>query len=237
LAEQNSGYEAARMQELALRDSAKRARNEDESRSADSELHQAKYAKQQYEVVRNHFQKQIDEIGDKRGLLSPSDGVVLGAPKPDDVGKEFLREDPTPFCSIGDPNRLIVLVPVSPHDYQVLSSDLKEMKELAVSIRIPGRGSDYVPGRVVRLPESDAKDVPLPLAQSGGGPLAIKPGTDQQKQRMPQSQQYLVTVEITQPDDAVCPGTLVQAKIHCRWRTSAWWVWHAIASAFDLGLL
>ena len=38
-------------------------------------------------------------------------------------------------------------------------------------------------------------------------------------------------------DRAVCPGTLAQVKIHCKWRSCAWWVWHKISSAFDLGLI
>jgi hypothetical protein len=54
---------------------------------------------------------------------------------------------------------------------------------------------------------------------------------------VPQSQQYLVTVNLQDADPAVCPGTLAQVKIHCRWRTAAWWVWRAISSTFDLGLI
>ena len=35
--------------------------------------------------------------------------------------------------------------------------------------------------------------------------------------------------------DGVWPGTLGQVKIHCRWRTAAWWLWRTISSALDLG--
>jgi putative peptide zinc metalloprotease protein len=88
----------------------------------------------------------------------------------------------------------------------------------------------------VRLPESDAKDVPLPLTQRGGGPVAVKPSQDPNV-NVPQSQQYLVTVELPHPDPAICPGTMVSVKIHCKWQTAAWRVWRAISSAFDLGLI
>jgi putative peptide zinc metalloprotease protein len=128
-------------------------------------------------------------------------------------------------------------VPVSPSDYQLLRSDLNQLKELEVDVRIPGRKSQTVPGRIVRLPESDAKDVPLSLTQRGGGPLAVKPAGPDPNVNLPQSQQYLVTVELPQPDDAICPGTMVSVKVHCKWRTAAWKVWHAISSAFDLGLI
>ena len=95
---------------------------------------------------------------------------------------------------------------------------------------------ETVPGRVVRLPESDAKTIPLPLSNKGGGPLPVKQ-TANPNEISPQTQQYLVTVELPQPDDAIVPGTLVRAKIHCKWQTGAWWVWHTISSAFDLSLI
>jgi len=53
----------------------------------------------------------------------------------------------------------------------------------------------------------------------------------------PQSQQYLVAVEILNPDAAICPGSLAKVKIHCNWRSAAWWTWHKISSAFDLTLI
>jgi putative peptide zinc metalloprotease protein len=127
-------------------------------------------------------------------------------------------------------------VPVTPHDYQLLRNDLSALKELNVDLRVPGRKSDTVPGRIVRLPEADAKTIPLPLSNKGGGPLPVKQ-TANPNEISPQTQQYLVTVELPQPDDAIVPGTLVRAKIHCKWQTGAWWVWHAISSAFDLSLM
>ena len=70
----------------------------------------------------------------------------------------------------------------------------------------------------------------------GGGPLAIKPGT-QQGHYVPQSQQFLIPIEFREPDDTICPGTLAQVKIYCRPRTCAWWVWRKISDTFDLGLM
>ena len=127
-------------------------------------------------------------------------------------------------------------MPVTPQDFQLLRNDLTSLKELKVDVRIPGRKSETLPGRIVRLPEADAKVVPLPLSNKGGGPLAVKQSPDP-NEIAPQSQQYLVTVELPAVDDAIVPGTLVRVKIHCKWQTGAWWVWHAISSAFDLQLM
>ena len=38
-------------------------------------------------------------------------------------------------------------------------------------------------------------------------------------------------------DHPIRPGTMAQVKIHCRWRTCAWWLWWTINSTFDLGLI
>jgi putative peptide zinc metalloprotease protein len=236
LATARAAYEASRaaaeVYERTLRD----ARDADEIRTLDGEKQQALAEQRQAKAKVDVIEDELDRLRERRGMRAPADGVVLGAPRSEDVGKEFQRDQPAPFCSVGDPSKLIVLVPVSPHDYQLLRNDLNDLKELKVEIRVPGRKSETVPGRVVRLPESDAKDLPLPLTNKGGGPLAVKPTADPNV-NAPQTQQYLVTVELPHPDDAIVPGTLVRVKVHCKWRTGAWWVWHAISSAFDLGLI
>jgi putative peptide zinc metalloprotease protein len=204
--------------------------------SLEGEAQQSRANKQTYKARVEEIERQLDRLRGRQGVTAPAAGIVLGAPRREDVGKEFLRDNPQPFCTIGDPSKLIVLVPVSPQDYQLLRNDLTALNELKVEIRIPGRKSETVRGRIVRLPEADAKIVPLALSNKGGGPLAIKPSNNPEE-ISPQSQQYLVTVELPAPDDAIVPGTLVKVKIHCKWKTGAWWVWHAISSAFDLQLM
>jgi putative peptide zinc metalloprotease protein len=181
----------------------------------------------------NEIQFQLDKL---RNLRAPCDGIVMSAPKSDEIGKYWEKDQPVPFCQIGDPKVLRALVPVTPADYHLLQSDMADGRALAASIRVPGRGNDIIAGRVTQLPQSDAKDIPLALTHRGGGPLAVKPGSDPNI-NMPQSQHYLIPVEILQPDPTICPGTVVKVKIHCKWQTGAWWCWRAISSAFDLGLL
>jgi putative peptide zinc metalloprotease protein len=166
-------------------------------------------------------------------LRAPRAGVVLGLPRIEELGKYWEKDGQTPFCAIGDPSRLRVLVPVGPADYRLLQED---RADLAVAIRIPGRLGHTWAGQIVQLPESEAREVPLPLTQKGGGPLAVKPG-ELPSDCVPQGQQYLLAVALLDPDGAVCPGTLAPVVIRCRWRTAAWWVWRALASTFDLGLV
>ena len=56
-------------------------------------------------------------------LRAPADGWVINPPRPDEVGKTFDHQQPAPFCTIGDPDRLRVLVPVKPSDYRLLKMD------------------------------------------------------------------------------------------------------------------
>jgi hypothetical protein len=53
---------------------------------------------------------------------------------------------------------------------------------------------------------------------------------------MPQAQVFLVGINFDHPDDAIAPGTLAQVKIHCEYRSAAWWTWRTISATFDLGL-
>jgi len=167
-------------------------------------------------------------------LTAPRTGVVMKPPSSDDVGKYF--EKGAPFCRIGDPQRLRVLMPVSPADYRLLQGDLDIARILPVTIRVQGRADLTWHGRISQLPEQEAKHIPVGLTNKGGGNIAVKPATKQDQEGLvPQSQQYLIGIDIVDSDAKICPGTMAQAKIHCRWRTCAWWGWRAFSSAFDIG--
>jgi putative peptide zinc metalloprotease protein len=181
---------------------------------------------------REILKKQIDQ---ELTLRAPRSGVVMSPPHVDEVGKTFEPDPNRPFCGIGDPKLLRVLVPVSPAEYRLLKSDLdvlqQKNQDLEVTVRIQGRGSHTWHGRLSLLPEDDAKEIPAPLSNRGGGPVAVQPGT-----LKPVTQQFLVAIDILDPDEAIIPGSLGQVKVHCRWRTTAWWLYRTISTTFDLGL-
>ncbi len=179
------------------------------------------------------------ELQKKLELRAPRGGVVTSPPKVDDVGKLWEREREAAFCGIGDPTQLRALLPVGPADYQLLRDDLNDLKDrdgLDVDLRVQGRAHRTWKGRLSNLPQSEAKDIPVPLTNKAGGPIAVKPSS-KPGQMIPQSQQYLIPVDIVSPDGAICPGTLAQVKVHCKWRSGAWWAWRKISEAFDLGLM
>src|SRR5262249_36648841 len=147
----------------------------------------------------------------------------------------------TPFCSIGDPTKLRVLVPIPPDNYDLVKHDNEQHKQrtgrsLDVTIRIHGRDSQTWTGQLSHMPDSEAKEIPLALSNKAGGPVAVKPGGNP-NQLVPQAQVYLVGIDIENPDGAICPGVRAQVKIHCEYRSCAWWVWRLLSSTFDIGLL
>jgi putative peptide zinc metalloprotease protein len=169
-------------------------------------------------------------------LRAPRAGVVLSPPSVDEMGKWWHADAETPFCLIADTSRLRAVLPVAPADYRLLNEELSRQTELEAAIRVPGVKGRVCKGRVVRLPEAEARGVPVQLTVRGGGPLAVEPG-GRAEVYVPQTQQYLVTVVFLEADGTVFPGTLAQVRVSCRWRSCTWWLWRMLASTFDLGLI
>jgi putative peptide zinc metalloprotease protein len=186
----------------------------------------------------------LSAIEEQKKLLiikAPRDGVVMGLPYKDFLLRPWDKMDlDKPFCHIGDPSRLRMLVPVTPDEYNLIRHDLADKKkkgeDLECTIRLQGFGSQRWTGRVSHLPMSAEKSVPLELTTKFGGPLAVKPGSDPNNPE-PQGQYYLIGVDFeTPPERAVSPGTLGQVKVHCEYHSCAWWSWRTLSGMFDVAL-
>jgi multidrug efflux pump subunit AcrA (membrane-fusion protein) len=190
----------------------------------------------QYARSKETLEEQIKALT----LVAPRAGVVIAPPRPDEVDRYWDKDQRGAFCTLSDPTRLRALVPVSAADYDLLKRDEEALRqrnrELEATIRVQGRVNDTWRGQLAPLPPSEVKDLPWQLTTRGGGPIAIKPGAPNGA-NVPQSQLYLVSVNFVDPDHAVYPGTMGQVKIHCEWRTCAWWVWRTISDTFDLKLM
>jgi putative peptide zinc metalloprotease protein len=239
----DSQYEEARTQ-LAIRiaqwrnaeELAREARDESDRSRYLTEIARAKGERDLYASQVEKYAKMKNELI----LRAPRDGIVMSCPRRDEIGKLWDKERTEPFCSVGEPRRTSVLLPVSTADYELLSKDLAHARaqgrDLDVDIRVQGLGARVWKGRILYLPQSEAKEIPLALTVKAGGPVATKPSTNP-NQHVPQSQQFLVPIEILGADASICPGAMAQVKVHCRWKTAAWWTWRAISSTFDLGLI
>jgi putative peptide zinc metalloprotease protein len=177
-------------------------------------------------------------LADAKTLTAPAAGFAMGVPRSTDVGKLYDRnfQEGRPVLTIGDPTRLVVKLPVSSLNYRLLQEDLPQKGELEASVYVTGRTDREYKGRVRLLPQADSKQLPPQLTQRGGGPIAVKQSGDGGQETTPVAQVYLVEVELTDPDASVRPGTLVQVKVYCKWRSAGWWVKRKLAEALDLGL-
>ena len=128
-------------------------------------------------------------------------------------------------------------MPVTPADYRLLQEDLAHDPDLPVTIRVQGRDVQTWRGKLARLPESEAKEVPCRPDHQGRRSFGGSSPSGQPTTYVPQNQQYLLGIDFLEPDQAICPGTMAQVKVHCRWRTCAWWLWRTLSSTFDLKLL
>ncbi len=209
--------------------------NEEEKQQLASRIANAVSEYERYDTLAQALRDQLRGLT----LTAPCAGIVMSPPHTDEVGK--LYEKGAQICSIGDPQHLRVWMPVSPAEYRLIKGDLREKldqdEDLLVDIRVHGRAERVWHGKLKRsqLPEAEAKEIPLALTNKAGGNVAVKP-TSKPDHYIPQSQQYLVGIAILDSDDAIWPGTMAQVKVHCRWRTTAWWAWHTFSSAFDLGM-
>jgi putative peptide zinc metalloprotease protein len=131
------------------------------------------------------------------------------------------------------------VVEVRPGHARGLPEGPRKLNDLDVTIRVHGRDWHTWKGRVVVLPESDAKTIPLALSSKANGPVAVKAasGSSPNAPLVPQTQHYLVFVEILDPDAAIAPGSMAQVKIYCQPETCLRWLWRKVNDAFDLGLI
>ncbi len=200
----------------------------DERTRADSDF---KSAKASYDHITMELNKLI--------VRAPRDGVVIGLPQIDDIGKSWDREQNSLFCSIGDKTKLRVIVPLSAADYKLLEQNMNSEKPnqpLESTIRVQGHGGKLWQGRISVMPKSAAKTIPMQLSTKAGGPLAVKPGSTQGEIE-PQSQVFLVGIDFIDPDDTIAINSHAQVKIHCEYHSTAWWIYRTVSSTFDLGLM
>ncbi|GIW80021.1 MAG: hemolysin D [Gemmatales bacterium] len=167
-------------------------------------------------------------------VRAPRDGIVLGLPKADAVGKSFYRSQAEPFCRIAKQRNLWVLVPLPPDDFGVVK-DNWQRGDLQIVVRVRGWGSKQWAGRIASWPESEAEQIPLGLAQSAGGPVAVDTKATG-NQLVPKDQCFLLAVAIENESSRLHPGSQATVLFRCRPQTIAQYVWHKFAATFGLSL-
>jgi hypothetical protein len=184
-------------------------------------------------------------------LVAPQDGVIGTGPKRDDIGKAFEggreQAQAPPVFTIHTPGHLRVCLPLVTSDYNRLREDLMHLavenketgkdRHLNVNLRVHGLDSTIWQGRIARLDEAEARFIPPMLSNRAGGPVPVQAPTGKTQGLVPQTQHFLVYVDIIDADPAITVGEMAQVKIWLRPETCLQWAWRTINDVFNLRLL
>jgi putative peptide zinc metalloprotease protein len=113
----------------------------------------------------------------------------------------------------------------------------RPLADLGATLCIEGRGFHDFKGKVLPLPESEARTIPFALTSKAGGPVAVKATVNKTGTLEAQTQQFIVYIDIVNADDAVKTGNLAEVKINCRPETCLQWAWRWVHATFDLRLM
>jgi putative peptide zinc metalloprotease protein len=186
-------------------------------------------------------------------LVAPRDGIVGQGPHRDDIGKAFegAREQaqtpPVFTVHTPGPSSMRVCLPLVTSDYNRLREDLQALeqerkktrkeRELFVNLRVHGLDASTWEGKIARLDESEARFIPQMLSNRAGGPVPVQAPTGKSQGLVPQTQHFLVYIDIVDADEAIEVGAMAQAKIALRHETCLQWAWRKVNDVFNLRLL
>jgi putative peptide zinc metalloprotease protein len=184
-------------------------------------------------------------------IRSSIDGIIGQGPKVEDIGKTIEgaseQQQATPLFTIHGAEKLQVCLPLVTSEYNQLvenrnalrveATKTNKRRELPVTIRVHGLGASTWKGNISRLDNSEAKFVPLQLSSRAGGPVPVHPPSNKTPGLVPQTQHYLVYLDIETPDPSITVGSMAQVKITCRPETCLRWAWRTVNNVFNLRLL
>ncbi len=190
-------------------------------------------------------------MGEDLIILAPRDGIVGTAPRIEDIGKMFEgareQQQAQPIISIHEEGMIRLCMPLTTSDYNRLARDYKALQlknretggneELWVNLRVHGLDSSTWRGSIDRLDESEAKYIPYLLSNRANGPVAVQPPNQHSQGLVPQTQHYLVYLNIHNPDPAITVGAKAQVKIYLQPETCLQWAWRTVNDVFNLRLI
>lgn len=177
-------------------------------------------------------------LKEKLIFKAPVDGVIAEAPKIADIGKQFQDDPRNPLFVIYQPGYLTACMPLTTAEFKRLldyTGTSAKLRSPQLVLRIHGQGMKEWTGDIKALPPAEAREIPLALTNRGGGPVAVKAGS-RPEQLVPQTQHFLVYIDIQGGDDSLLPGNMAQVKIFLKPETCAQWIWRSINDIFELGL-
>ncbi|MER3415125.1 MAG: hypothetical protein C4297_02805 [Gemmataceae bacterium] len=162
-------------------------------------------------------------------LRAPEEGVVCGIPTPEEVGKWY---DPgTVLGRVCQLSALRVVFPVESPDRKLLRPGT------GASIHIHGTGFRRYRGFIRDISAIEAREIPPQLSNRSGGEVPTQPDPEKPLvSEKPQRQLFLVSVVLSDADEAVHPGVLARVRVDVERHTLWWRLQRYLATTFNWGL-
>lgn len=164
-----------------------------------------------------HNRQLLHKQQDRLVLRAPIDGTVMKLIPREQLGNLIPRG--SELCSVGDETKLRAVFLVQPSDKHLIEENDEAF------VRIHGRDYNYWKGHITSIANKETNEIPHQLSTKYGGDVATetKQGEGEQKQiERPQSQHFMVTVDLDESDNSIHPGVMGRVKVVVAPRTLAW---------------
>jgi len=165
------------------------------------------------EHTRQLLQKQQDRLV----LRAPIDGTVMKLIPREQLGNLMPRG--SELCSVGDASKLRAVFLVEPGDKHLIQENDEAF------VRIHGRDYNFWKGHITSIANRETNEIPHQLSTKYGGDVATETKQSEGEQRQierPQSQHFMVTVDLDEHDNSIHPGVMGRVKVMVTPRTLAW---------------
>lgn len=194
-------------------------------------------------VAKARLETLLHEREEQLVIVAPRDGIIGHAPRMEDIGKMFEgsmdHPQSQPIFSVHEEGKIRLAMPLTTSDYARLVKDYvrAEGKPLWINLRVHGLDSSTWRGSIERFDESEAKYIPILLSSRANGPVPVHPPSAKSPGLVPQTQYYLVYLNIEDPDPSIAVGAMAQAKIYLQPETCLHWAWRTLHDVFNLRLM
>ena len=194
-----------------------------------AEIRAALAANEQARTARRtaHFKQVVNRLQ----LRAPRSGVVVGLPDPSEFGRLWSLNGEKPFCTIGDPDRLWLLVSLPSAEYRRVRDDRDRGVATPVVMAVPGCPGQPYSCRIVRFPEAENDVVPPELTAPHGGPVEVYGDASRHAlshAAIPRRRGVLSAPAAAQPDRGSWSRSCSVAA-----ETAASWLWETLAASVE----
>ncbi|HQR06972.1 MAG TPA: HlyD family efflux transporter periplasmic adaptor subunit [Gemmatales bacterium] len=175
-----------------------------------------------------HSRQLLRKQQERLVLRAPIDGTVMKLIPREQLGNLIPRG--SELCSVGDETKLRAVFLVQPADKHLIEENDEAF------VRIHGRDYNYWKGHITSIANKETNEIPHQLSTKYGGDVATETKQAEGEQRQierPQSQHFMVTVDLDEFDKSIHPGVMGRVKVVVAPRTLAWRFYRYLNSSLN----